>query len=151
MTQAYISLGSAFGSKAENINRAVWLIAADKRIKVQRVSGIYEAKKHELGDALGYFAAIRIETEFSPEEVAEKLKEVEKSLGEKSISLELLMFEGVVSDSEALPLPNPKIEECPHIICPLLNLFADKRLKDRLKELGEENVKYTGAGLYLPL
>lgn len=151
MAQAYISLGSGFGSKAENINRAVWQIAADKRIKVQKVSGIYEAKKHELGKAPAYFAAIRIETSLLPEEIAKNLREVEENLGKNNISLELLMVEGVESDSAQLPLPNPKIEECPHIICPLLNLYADKRLKELLKELGEENVKYTGAGLYLPL
>ncbi len=157
MAQAYISLGSNKDNRAENINRAVWAIAAQKEIKVQKVSGIYEATFHELPEKReAYFAAIRVETSLSPEELLEHLLGVEKSfgkerLGETVIDLDLLMFEGEERQAENLKLPHPEIKNRPHIICPLLNLYADKELKDILKNLGEDNVKYTGEGLYLPL
>ncbi len=154
MAQVYISLGCNEGARGENINRAVWAIGAFGKTKVQKVSGIYEAKKHELdGEAPGYFAAIRIETALSPEELLAELQKKENSFLENGIKvkLDILMFEGQERDSEILKLPHPEIKNRPHIICPLLNLYADKELKNALKELGEENVKYTGVGLYLPL
>jgi len=159
LAQAYIGLGSNKGKRSENINRAVWAISAVEGIKVKTVSGIYEAEQHHLGgNTSGSFAAIRVESELSAEMLLDALLEIEAVFGkdknrnsEKTIDLDLLYFEGVEMDTERLTLPHKQLLNRPYVICTLLNLYPDSILKKRLRELGEEGIKLTGDGLYLPL
>lgn len=159
MSQAYISLGSDSGNRAENINRAVWIIAAHPKIKVTAVSRLYETK---LGDSSSgenpLFGAIRVETSLSPRELLTALIETEDEMGKNRdknsptvIDADLLYYEDAVMNTPDLILPHPQIENRPHIICALLSIYADKNLKDRLKDLGEKNVWVVSDGLYMPL
>ncbi len=157
MAQAYISLMSNFGDRREYLNRAVWAIHALPDTSVSAVGRIYESGL-EKGKSQDFFvSAIRIETQLPPEKLLGALHGIEASMGrnrkEKScvIDLDLLMYEELELDTPALTLPHKEILNRPYILCALLSLGADKKFKDRLKELGEDNVKVTGEGLYMPL
>lgn len=159
MSQAYISLGSDSGNRAENINRAVWIIAGATGIKVTAVSRLYETNLGESSSGENpLFGAIRVETSLSPSELLAALIETENKMGKNRdknsptvIDADLLYYEDAVINTPDLIIPHPQIENRPHIICTLLSIYADKKLKDRLKDLGEENVWVVGDGLYMPL
>ena len=157
MTQAYISLMSNFGDRREYLNRAVWSINSLPRTKVSAVGRIYEAQLKNKKPKDFFVSAIRIETELSPETLLGALHGIEAAMGrnriDKScvIDLDLLLYGDCEIESEDLNLPHKEMLNRPHILAALLSIYADKTYKDRLRELGQDDVKVTGEGLYMPL
>ena len=153
MAQAYISLMNNFGDRTEFLNRAVWAINSLPDTKVSAVGRIYET---ELEKDF-YVSAIRVETELSPPMLLGALHGIEAAMGRKRngkscvIDLDLLLYENCETESKELTLPHKEMHNRPHILAALLSVHADKEYKNRLKELGEDNVKVTGEGLYMPL
>lgn len=145
MKQAYLGLCAYNENRTEQLNRAVWAMHAVSGIKVTGVSRIYNVKEN--GISAFYCGGARIETSLSPTELFEACKnEIPKGL-----RLRLLRYEDAEQDDSRLTLPDPLLETEPCFICVMLNFVADKALKKRLKEIGEETVRVTGEGFYLPL
>ena len=157
MAQAYISLMSNFGDRREFLNRAVWAIDSLPQTKISTVGRIYEAELQNQKPKSFYVSAVRVETELSPEMLLGSLHGIEAAMGrnrkEKScvIDLDLLMFEDYETKNKAITLPHSEMLNRPYILAALLSIYADKEYKNRLKDLGEDNVKVTGEGLYMPL
>lgn len=157
MTQAYISLMSNFGDRREYLNRAVWAINSLPCTKVSAVGRIYETELPKEKPKSFFVSAVRIETELSPQMLLGALHGIEAAMGrnrnEKScvIDLDLLLYGDCETEDGNLILPHKEILNRPHILSALLSIYADKTYKDRLRELGQDNVKVTGEGLYMPL
>ena len=157
MTQAYISLMSNFGDRREFLNRAVWAINSLPDTKVSAVGRIYETQLPKEKPKSFFVSVVRVETEMTPEMLLGSLHGIEAAMGrnreEKScvIDLDLLLYGDCEIESEEITLPHKEILNRPHILSALLSIYADKTYKDRLRELGQDNVKVTGEGLYMPL
>lgn len=157
MAQAYISLMSNFGDRREYLNRAVWAVHALTETSVSAVGRIYEARLKNEKPQEFFVSAIRIETELSPEKLLGALHGIEAAMGRNRkdkacvIDLDLLTYEDIELSREDITLPHREMLNRSHILCALLSIGADKTFKDRLRELGEDNVKVTGDGLYMPL
>ncbi len=144
MKQAYIAFCAYGENKTEQINRAVWAIHAKRSINVMGVSRIYSVKDH---DDNYYCGGVKVETVLSPEELFNEC--VEKS--PKGLRIRILRYEDAASDNPHLTLPDPLLETEASLMCILLNFVADKAVKKQLKEIGEDNIRVTGDGLYMPL
>ena len=157
MAQAYISLMSNFGDRREYLNRAVWAINSLPRTKVTAVGRVYETELQSEKPKSFFVSAIRIETELAPEMLLGSLHGIEAAMGrnrkDKScvIDLDLLMYDDCEIHNDCITIPHREILNRPHILSALLSIYADKTYKDRLRELGQEGVKVTGEGLYMPL
>ena len=160
MAQAILSIISDFGNRAENINRAVWDIESYDNTHVTLVSRIYETNldKPSIESDNLFVAVISVETEFDPYELLEKIKTTEINFGRTTksdapqvLDIDILDFEGAGIDDERLSIPHKLLTSRPYILAAYLNIFSNKEYKDRLRELGEDNIKVTGEGLYLPL
>lgn len=159
MSQAILSVISNTENKAEALNRAVWALAAVPKTKVSAVSRVYEADLKEYKDQPTFLcAAIRIETELSPLSLLYACHGIEAAMGRTrakrmpiAIDIDILEFEDFTSDTNELTIPHKEMLNRAHILCPLLSLRPDRALKDALQNIGEDGVKVTGEGLYLPL
>lgn len=131
-----LGLGSNLGNRKKNILSAIWEIEFRGLLKNIRVSKAYESDALIPRGAPSDWdipflnVAICGETECSPFELLDRLKEIEKSLGRKrrerwaprEIDLDILSWRNTVIEGEQLKVPHPEILKRPFVLLPLLDL-----------------------------
>ena len=152
--KAYLSIGSNMGDKEQYVNEAVEKIKAHSLIKIVRVSELLVTKPYggvEQDDFLN--GAIELETLLSPIELLHFLQKTELEAGRerkihwgpRTLDLDILFYEDVISQTKELMIPHPDMQNrefvlkplaelCPYYMHPLLN----KSVKQMLEELSEE-------------
>jgi 2-amino-4-hydroxy-6-hydroxymethyldihydropteridine diphosphokinase len=146
MAIVYLGLGSNLGNREGNLNRAVELM--EKRgILVRKRSSLYETKPWgEQDQPLFLNMAVEIDTELNPHVLLDELKNVESELGrEKSypwgpriIDLDILLYNHMILDEEALKIPHPLMHEREFVLRPLHEIAPDvmhPQLKLTVREL----------------
>lgn len=147
----YVGMGSNMGNKEKNLKDAIKLIDDDCRNKVSKISKFYSTKP------VGYLnqddflnCAIEVKTMLAPVEFMTTLLEFEKALkreriihwGPRTIDLDILMYDDLVTYDEHCIIPHPRMSErlfvieplcdiAPHLVHPLLN----RRMTDIKNEL----------------
>ncbi|OFI05860.1 bifunctional folate synthesis protein [Clostridium acetireducens DSM 10703] len=151
--KAYIGIGSNMGDKKKNLNEAIEILNDNEFIKVTKISKFYTTKPVgylEQDDFLN--GALEIETLMEPEELVDFLLNVEKKLkreriikwGPRTIDLDVLLYDDMVSSNEKIILPHPRMHErmfvleplndiAPYLIHPLLNkrIFQLKNILEK--------------------
>lgn len=132
MTQAYIGIGSNLGDRRGYIERAVRLLNKTDRVRVDKVSSLYETNPVG-GPTQGKYlnGAIKIETDLSCRELLERLLEVEGILGRtrkekdgpRTIDLDILTFGDMRIEEEGLVVPHPRIGEREFVKMPLKEIM----------------------------
>lgn len=138
---AYIAIGSNMGDKNKNLNSAIELINASIINKVTKISNFYETKP------VGYVeqdeflnGALEIKTLLSPRKLMQFLLEKEQELkreriikwGPRSIDLDILLYDNLITSIEEIIIPHPRMHErlfalkpladiAPYIMHPILN------------------------------
>lgn len=157
--QAYIALGSNMGDRAENLNRAVWALAAVPGVKVTAVSRVYEtAPVGCAGQEDFYNAVVRVESELSSRALLGACLGIEAGMGRlrtkkngpRVIDLDLLLYEGEALVSDELTLPHPRMEERAFVLTPLCDVMSDGYYRKLQKELGREGVRTASAQIIRP-
>ncbi len=149
--KAYIGLGSNIGDKERYLKEAISKISTEKNIKIRKQSSFIITEPWGYLDQEDFLnAAIQIETALEPEELMDLLLKIECELnrertikwGPRTIDLDILMYDDVVSSNEKIILPHPRMHErefvlkslneiAPYAMHPLLN----KRVFTLLEEL----------------
>lgn len=141
-TNAYIGLGSNLGDRAGNLLLGIRGLL-DVGLEVSRLSQIYETEPVETFTQptfLNMVAELRGNALPPPEEIMERLLQVEQSLGRardkvkgpRTIDLDLLLCGDTICDTPFLTLPHPRLqgrrfvlvplaELCPQLVHPKLN------------------------------
>lgn len=149
--KAYIGLGSNIGDKEKYLKEAINKISADKNIQIGKQSSFIVTKPWgytEQDDFLN--AVIEINTTLEPEELMDLLLEIEAELdreriikwGPRTIDLDIIMYDDLITSDEKVVLPHPRMHErefvlkslneiAPYVIHPVLN----KRVFTLLEEL----------------
>ncbi len=136
MAKAYLSVGSNL-DPAENIRRALGLLAS--HAEITGISTVYLTPAEERPEQPSYYnCVIEIETEMPPVEFKYSiLREIEKELGRvrtgdkfaaRQIDLDLIIYDDMVIENEALMLPDPQISRRAFIALPLHELSPGLRL-----------------------
>jgi len=151
---AYIGLGSNLGDREENCKSALSFLGSSKSIEIRKVSSFYSSSP------VGYLeqpnfvnGAAEVSTDFAPHELYSEMARVEKRLrkntpfenGPRTIDLDLLMFDELISSDTVLTLPHPRmhkrrfvleplVEIAPNLIHPILKQSV-KFLRDSLEEV----------------
>jgi 2-amino-4-hydroxy-6-hydroxymethyldihydropteridine diphosphokinase len=145
---AYIGLGSNLGDRAGNLSSAVRGLN-EAGLEVVRLSSIYETEPFETFPQPAYLnmvAELSSSNLPTPEEVMDRLLEVERSLGRtreiskgpRSIDLDLLLFGNEIRDTESLKLPHPQLHRRRFVLVPLAELapsLVHPSLKQTVREL----------------
>lgn len=129
--QVYIGIGSNLGNKKENYLEALERIAKLPKTRILKESSLYESEPH--GDSKEWFVngAIQIETEFKPEALLEKFKNIERAMGRKKvrkkwgariIDLDILLYDSLMMNKKNLKIPHPEMQSRKFVLIPLSEL-----------------------------
>lgn len=154
MARAFLGLGSNIGDKAENLREAVRLLDADSRTEVVAKSSLYTTAPVGYLDQDDFVnGVIEVETARSPEELLALCQSVEQSLrrvrlirwGPRTIDVDVLLYEALVSSDPMLTLPHPRMHERGFVLVPLAEIdpgqcVAGKTVSEWLKKLDVSDI-----------
>jgi 2-amino-4-hydroxy-6-hydroxymethyldihydropteridine diphosphokinase len=134
MNEAYLLTGGNIGNRLNYLFKARGEIK--KRCgKILKESSIYEtaAWGHEEQKAF-LNQVLKIETEFSPEQLLKSILEIEQDLGRKrelkygprTIDIDILFFNEEIIDQHGLKIPHPQLQNRRFVLVPLNEIAAEK-------------------------
>lgn len=151
--KSYIGIGSNLGDKKAYIEDAVTKIKQNPLIRKVRVSELIATEPYGGVEQDTFLnGAIEIETLYTPYELLVFLQELEKEAkrerlvhwGPRTLDLDLLFYEGFISDDKELTVPHPDMQNRCFVLEPLSQLCPyymhpvfQKSVKQMLSELSE--------------
>lgn len=145
--RVYIGVGSNLGDRTSFLERAKSLAAKLPQTRFLKSSSLYETEPVGGPPQGKYLNAVwEIETSLPPQELKEKLREIEAGLGRKrsfanaprEIDLDVLFYGAQVVKEANLRVPHPRLHERAFVLEPLTELAPDLRhpvLKKTVREL----------------
>ncbi|GEB51557.1 MULTISPECIES: 2-amino-4-hydroxy-6-hydroxymethyldihydropteridine diphosphokinase [Streptomyces] len=154
---AVLSLGSNLGNRLESLQSAVDALADTPGLKVKAVSPVYETEPWGVApdSQPSYFnAVVLVKTTLPPSSLLERGHAIEEALervrderwGPRPIDVDIVAYQGVVSDDPKLTLPHPRAHERAfvlvpwHDIDPAAEVPGHGSVHDLLAALGTEGV-----------
>lgn len=133
---AYLGLGSNLGDKKGYLDNAVKALDEAKGCHVERVSSYQVTEPYggvEQDDFLN--ACLILKTLLTPEELLEKLHEIEQSAhrerivhwGPRTLDLDILMYDDVVMETDELVIPHVEMHLRSFVLNPLREIAPNKR------------------------
>ena len=127
--RAVIALGSNVGNRLERLQSAVDALADTPGMKVEAVSPVYETEPWGVDPASqpSYFnAVVLVRTTLPPSSLLERGHAIEEALervrdehwGPRTIDVDIVAYQGVVSDDPLLTLPHPRVHERAFVLVP---------------------------------
>ena len=133
MSKVYLSIGSNKGNRSLLINKAIDEIEKKVGIIISR-SSIYQSKSWGFDSNDFYNLCLLIDTDIMPKSLLINLKKIEKSMGredidgsysDRFIDIDILFYDNIITDSEDLKIPHPKIEIRKFVLVPMLEIADD--------------------------
>ncbi len=157
----YLSMGSNLGDREGNLAKAAYCLSRD--IRVTRLSPIYETAPWGYQSQSDFLnQVLEGETTFSPEDLLEYLKRIEKQMGRtpgirygpRIIDLDILFYDEITLDSPGLTIPHAALPDRAFVLVPMADLAPDlvhptlgKTIRQILAGLGSNGVRpYTPNG-----
>lgn len=126
----YLSLGTNQGNKLENLQNAINLI--DDSVSIQQISSIYKTPAWGFEGSDFFNICIKVSTYQPPETLIKTLLEIENTLGRKrsseegyhnrSIDIDILLFDDEIIFSKTLIVPHPKMLQRKFVLIPLAEI-----------------------------
>lgn len=140
MNKAYLGLGTNMGYREGYLRQACEIIQKHSDIDILKISKVYETKAwgyKEQEDFLNI--CVEIETTLSPEELLETCQYIEEELnrvrlirwGPRTIDVDILFFNDIISKNEHLTIPHPRIKERAFVLIPLMDLNQELMIEDK--------------------
>lgn len=129
MAIAYIALGSNLGDRLQHLRDAV--TALGELGQVEAVSSVYETAPVGYLDQPSFLnAALRLRTELPPQDLVERLMEIERRAGRvrtfqnapRTLDLDILLYDDLIVGSPELTIPHPRMHERGFVLVPLTEL-----------------------------
>lgn len=134
-SRAMIGLGSNLGDRAATIDGALAALAATPGVRIERVSTIRETEPVGGPTGQGPYlnAAAALETTLEPVDLLRVLQAIETRCGrvrtvrwgERTLDLDLLLFDDRIIDSPELTVPHPRLAERRFVLEPLVEIAPD--------------------------
>ncbi|MBU3870881.1 2-amino-4-hydroxy-6-hydroxymethyldihydropteridine diphosphokinase [Streptomyces sp. 4503] len=166
--RAVISLGSNLGNRLETLQGAIDALEDTPGLRVKAVSPVYETDPWgvEPGTQATYFnAVVLIKTTLPPSSLLERGHAIEEAFervrderwGPRTIDVDIVAYQDVVSDDPQLTLPHPRAHERAFVLVPWNDLDPQAEVPGRgavaglLAAMGQEGVRVrTDLELRLP-
>lgn len=151
MNNVYLGIGSNIYPRLFYIYCAFNQI--EKQIgKIVQKSSIHQTEPWNMpaGTSFFYNLCVQIQTNLSPDEVLQRILEIEKSLGRiktfqknriyqsRTIDIDILLFNDIIITSEHLTIPHPHLHQRKFVLLPLSEIAGDTEhpvLKTSLQNL----------------
>ncbi|MDE3064274.1 MAG: 2-amino-4-hydroxy-6-hydroxymethyldihydropteridine diphosphokinase [Acidobacteriota bacterium] len=131
MTRAYLSLGSNVGDRLRNLSEGVRIVVGSDP---HRVSRVYETEPVGGVDQADFWnLVVELDGPADPRELLARAHRAEAARsrirqvrwGPRTLDVDVLWVEGVVSDDPTLTLPHPRLYERAFVLHPLRELAPD--------------------------
>ena len=131
--QAFLSLGSNLGDKAENLKRAREKLIL-KGLQVQKSSLLYHTEPVDYEDQDWFFNQIlQVGTLVGPEQLLDFCSEVESELGRERqiprgprlIDIDVLLYDRIIVNSLKVQIPHPRMHLRRFVLEPLASISPD--------------------------
>ena len=140
MSEAVIGLGSNQGDKSQNLLRALQAVSRLPGVKITGISSIYQSQAvdappdQQEGEPF-HNMCVKVEALMSPMALLGACLGIEAALGRvrgargvaRVIDLDLLLYEGVKSESFEMSLPHPRMLRRAFVLLPLKELYPSGR------------------------
>jgi 2-amino-4-hydroxy-6-hydroxymethyldihydropteridine diphosphokinase len=147
LLRAYVGMGSNLGDRAGNLLLALRAMKG-AGLSVARLSSAYETEPVGVFEEQPAFLNMVAELAAplpEPEELLRLLLDIERSLGRsrtrplapRTLDLDLLLYGGDVSATDALTLPHPRLHLRRFVLAPLAELIPDARHPTRGETFAE--------------
>ena len=144
--EAYIALGSNIGDSKAYLNNAIKSIDENPYCKVLKISDFITTKPYGYTEQPDFLnGAIKIETLLSPYQLLDLLREIENNNGRtreihwgpRTLDLDILFYDDLVTEDDMLTIPHPEIEKRDFVLIPLRQIsplkvhpLLNKRITD---------------------
>lgn len=137
MTRAVLSLGANLGDRLAALQHAVDTVCADEQVRGVAVSPVYETAPVGGPEQPDYLNAVLVvDTSGEPRELLELAHRAESGLGRtrevrwgpRTLDVDVIGFDDVVSDDPVLTLPHPRAAERAFVLLPWAAADPDARL-----------------------
>ncbi len=152
---AYICAGSNIGDRRAHIRKGFDAMAADGRIRLSARSPFYMTEPVNYTDQAWFLnAVIAVDTSLAPLDLLRKLKSIEKAsgrdygtvrFGPRSLDLDIIFYDDLVTTSPELTIPHPRMHERRFVLKPLCDIDANlvhpmlnRRVDALLADLAED-------------
>ncbi|MEV5507583.1 2-amino-4-hydroxy-6-hydroxymethyldihydropteridine diphosphokinase [Streptomyces orinoci] len=126
---AVLSLGSNLGNRLETLQGAVDALEDTPGVRVKRVSPVYETEPWGVapGSQPAYYnAVVMVKTTLPPGSLLERGHAIEEAFervrderwGPRTIDVDIVTYQDVVSDDPVLTLPHPRAHERAFVLVP---------------------------------
>jgi 2-amino-4-hydroxy-6-hydroxymethyldihydropteridine diphosphokinase len=126
---AVISLGSNLGNRLETLQGAVDALEDTPGVRVKKVSPVYETEPWGVqpGSQPNYFnAVVLLKTTLPPSSLLERGRAIEDAYartrterwGARTIDVDIVAYEGFVSEETELTLPHPRAHQRAFVLAP---------------------------------
>ncbi|MDR1814210.1 MAG: 2-amino-4-hydroxy-6-hydroxymethyldihydropteridine diphosphokinase [Tannerella sp.] len=135
MNITYLSLGTNLGNKPQNIENALRQIAERIGVIIS-VSNIYETEPQGFVSSEKFLnAAVKVETELSPQELLKETQRIERDSGRKTkstggkysdriIDIDILLYNDLKINTKELTIPHPRMYERDFVMKPLQEILT---------------------------
>ena len=146
---AYIGLGSNMGDKEAHLKAAIAHLEAQPGIKVKKWSSFLETEPWGYLEQERFLNAVaEVGTLLTPEELMSELLRIEQVLkrervikwGPRTIDLDILLYDDLVTQDEFVTLPHPRMTEREFVLeplCEIAPMLVHPLLKQRMYQLLE--------------
>lgn len=149
----YLSLGSNVGDRAANLWEAVRRLAQLSGSRLIRLSPLYETEPVGPVPQDWFFNAVLcLETPLKPLQLLSAAKRIEQEMGRapgerwgpRLIDIDILLYDDLRLESEALVIPHPELWDRRFVLDPLKDVLPDGELRraveSRLEALGGRGI-----------
>ena len=132
--KAVLGIGTNIGDRSQNIRNALRILDSIEEVSVTRVSSVYETAPWGYTEQRSFYNIVaEVETAYPPGELLAVCLGIEIGMGRvrefkngpRIIDIDLLVYEGFVSNTEYLTVPHPRIGERDFVLVPLKELYKD--------------------------
>ena len=129
---AYIAFGANLGNRRETFDRAAHMLIEQHAVTITACSDLYETSAvGGPADQPKYLnAVIAVQTTLTPHSLLTALLDIEHHFGRRrtvrhgprTLDLDLLLYDELIIDDEALQLPHPRLHERQFVLRPLADI-----------------------------
>jgi 2-amino-4-hydroxy-6-hydroxymethyldihydropteridine diphosphokinase len=128
---SFLSLGSNLGDRLDHLSKAITALANQPKIKVLKVSSVYQTKPVGGPEQDDYLNAVaKIQTELSALELLDVTQTIENNEGRirevrwgpRTLDIDVLTYDDLISADEKLTLPHPRISERAFVLVPFFEI-----------------------------
>lgn len=134
--KAYVALGSNMGDSKAHLDQAVAALKTDEKVRVLKVADYIETEPYGDVEQDNFLnSAVAIETLYSPEELLDRLHEIEADherkreihWGPRTLDLDILLYEDVIMDTPKLTIPHIDMHNRVFVLWPMAQIAPYER------------------------